>query len=213
MGPSIGSSRRELVRQRLAGRLRQLLASAAMAPGLVEAFAGLLSAPTPATAYVSDNCLKSRRLTRLALSLTAGSALVFFVIFPASALGGNLSPNCSVSASAIWVTGGGEFINGQETTSCTLTVAVGQIAVQTYLQVYNANGNWYTISGSENPPGTEVDVNTTPATAVWTTSSAGRTCFTRTYRTDGKGGKGSTSGSTFTYQYGPLFISGPNYSC
>ena len=155
---------------------------------------------------------ESSRLTRLALSLIAASALLFFVTFPASALGGNLSPNCSVSASAIWVTGGGEFINGQETTSCTVTVAVGQIAVQSYLQVYNANGNWYTISGTENPAGSDVAVNGTPTTAIWTTSSAGRTC-PRTYRTDGKGGKGSTSGSTFTYQYGPLFISGPNYSC
>lgn len=156
--------------------------------------------------------VESRRAVGLALSLTAACGLLFLVAFPATALAGNLSPNCSVSASAIWLTGGGEFINGQETTSCTVTVAVGQIAVQSYLQVYNANGNWYTISGTENPPGSEVFHNGTATTAIWATSSAGRTC-PRTYRTDGKGGKGYTSGSTFYYQYGPLFISGPNYSC
>ena len=56
MGPSIGDSRGVLVRQRVAGHVRQLLASAAMAAGLVGAFAGLLSAAAPATAYVSENC-------------------------------------------------------------------------------------------------------------------------------------------------------------
>jgi hypothetical protein len=85
--------------------------------------------------------------------------------------------------------------------------------VQVYLQVYNTNGNWYTIASTENPPGTDVYSNPTPTNDYWVQTAYGYVC-PRTYRGDGKGGQGHLSGNTFYWSSGwPQFASGPNYNC
>jgi hypothetical protein len=78
------------------------------------------------------NCRRSRSastirgLAAVTVILSCGSLLA--TAAPASA-------SCSVYSTALWTTGGGEFLNGEEDTSCTTTQATNTIAVQVYLQV------------------------------------------------------------------------------